>query len=84
MVEESGEDRSAFSSVDHGHKKRSELLVLDIDNEDLSAKNSEAAEEEEESKNIGDERQPYEGFPEDSDKEEENDDGSEGIDEGFL
>lgn len=84
MVDESEEDRSAFSSVNG--KKRSEMLVLDIENEELSAQNSEAVEDEEESKNIGDERQPYEGFPEDSDKEEEeeNDEGSEGIDEGFL
>ena len=53
-------------------------MVLDFEND--SADNS--LEDDEEMKNIGDEFRAHEDYPE-SDKEEEND-GSEGIDEGFL
>jgi len=74
---EESEDRSAYSSI--GDKKGcSNLMVLDFEND--SVDNS--VEADEEGKSIADESEGHEDFP-DSDKEEEND-GSEGIDEGFL
>ena len=87
-LEESGEDRSAFSSV--GDKKegnsgneKNDLMVLDY--EQLSSM-SEANENLEESKNLQSNKKTdlvaKEEFP-DSDKDDENE-GSEGIDEGFL
>ena len=91
-LEESGEDRSAFSSVGdkkegNGSNEKNDLLVLDYEQLSSMSENNDNLEESKTLQSNKKRKNPTdivakEEFP-DSDKDDENE-GSEGIDEGFL
>ena len=55
-------------------------MVLDFENDSIDN----SPEDDEETKNLGDECRAHEDYPDSDKEEEEENDGSEGIDEGFL